>query len=201
MGAATVIGPRISGVARKMPVWPVYLAGVLLGMFAIWEGVTSIDPAQTLSHDFGTLALRFLMASLCITPLLRFGRINLTKFRKPLGLLAFGFLTIHFFVWVLLDLQLRWGLIGSEIAKRPYLTVGFVAFVLLIPLAATSWSGAIRRLGAQTWGRLHRLVYVSVILGGVHFVMQEKVWTIESLLYLGIAIALVAMRLSWIRRW
>lgn len=201
MATAVAFGPRISGVVRKIPTWPVYGMGVLLGAFAIWEGLSAIDPAHDLSHDFGILALRFLLASLCITPLLRFARINLTKFRKPLGLLAFGFLTVHFLVWIFLDLGMRWGLIGAEIVKRPYLTVGFVAFVLLIPLAATSWQGAIRRLGAQTWGRLHRLVYVSVILGGIHFVMQEKIWTTESLIYLGICVGLVALRFTWIRRW
>ncbi|WP_083481025.1 sulfite oxidase heme-binding subunit YedZ, partial [Jannaschia donghaensis] len=198
---ATAIAPRISGVARRVPKWPVYLFGILLGAFAIWEGLGAIDPVERLSHDFGTLSLRFLLASLCITPILRFARINLTKFRKPLGLLAFGFLTIHFMVWLFLDLGMRWGLIGAEIVKRPYLAVGFVAFVLLIPLAATSWQGAIRRMGAQAWGRLHRLVYPAVILGGIHYVMQEKVWTTESLIYLAVAVGLVVMRLVWIRRW
>ena len=201
MTFAPAIGPRISGAARKLPTWPVYVAGVLLAAVAIWDGISAIDPAEKLSADFGILSLRFLLASLCITPLLRFARINLTKFRKPLGLLAFGFLTIHFLVWIFLDLGLRWGLIGAEIVKRPYLTVGFAAFVLLIPLAATSWQGAVRRLGAQTWGRLHRLVYVAVILGGIHFVMQEKIWTTESLIYLAIAVGLVALRFTWIRRW
>ncbi len=173
----------------------------MLGGLAAWNGLTAIDPVERLSHEFGMLALRFLLASLCVTPLLRFARINLTKFRKALGLLAFGFLTIHFLVWVLLDLGLRWNLIGAEIVKRPYLTIGFAAFVFLIPVALTSWKGAIRRMGAQSWGRLHRLVYPAVILGGVHYVMQEKVWTNESLVYLATAVGLVGIRLVWIRRW
>ncbi|MCK0168854.1 sulfoxide reductase heme-binding subunit YedZ [Jannaschia sp. S6380] len=201
MSTFAAYGQAISGAARKVPTWPVYMAGVALGAWEIWVGLNAIDPVEALELALGMLSLQFLLASLTITPLMRFARINLVKFRKPLGLLAFGFLTLHFLVWLALDLQLRWGLIGAEIVKRPYLTVGFAAFILLIPLAATSWQGAVRRLGAQAWGRLHRLVYVSVILGGVHFVMQEKVWTTESLLYLGAAILLVGMRLAWIRRW
>ena len=195
------VAGRINALARRIPTWPVYMFGLLLGSIAIWDGLSSVDPVERLSHDFGLLSLRFLLASLCITPLLRFARINLLKHRKALGLVAFGFLCSHFLVWLLLDLQLRWGLIGAEIVKRPYLTVGFVAFLILVPLAATSWQGAIRRMGAQAWGRLHRLVYPAVILGAVHFVMQEKVWTTESLVYLGIGLSLVAMRLAWIRRW
>lgn len=186
---------------RKLPTWPVYLGGLALAVWLVFAAGQSIEPVETLEHSLGIWSIRFLLASLCISPLMRFARLNLIKFRKALGLLGFGFLTGHFLVWLLLDLQLRWGLIGAELAKRPYLTVGFAAFLLLIPLAATSWQGAIRRMGAQAWGRLHRLVYVAVILGGGHFVMQEKVWTTESLIYLGLAIGLVSLRLIWIRRW
>lgn len=204
MSDAVAIGPRISGVARKVPVWPVYLLGLVPAGWLVYAALTNqlgIDPVKQLEHDLGLLSLRFLLASLCITPLMRFARINLIKFRKMLGLLAVIYLTLHFLVWLVLDLQLRWGLIGAEIVKRPYLSVGFVAFVLLLPLAATSWQGAIRRMGAVAWARLHRLVYLAVILGGIHFVMQEKVWTKESLIYLAVAIGLVAIRLEWIRRW
>ena len=204
MAFATALGPRISGVARKVPTWPVYVLGALPGAWLIWKAVVVggyIDPVKALEHELGLLSLQFLLASLTITPLLRFARINLIKFRKALGLLAFGYLVLHFLTWLLLDLQLRWGQIGADIVKRPYITVGFAAFLLLIPLAATSWQGAIRRMGAQAWGRLHRLVYAAILLGAVHFIMQEKVWTPESLAYLTAAIVLVGMRLAWIRRW
>ncbi len=204
MTSATAIGPRISGVARRVPTWPVYVLGLVPAGWLVWAALTGalgIDPVKTLEHDLGILSLRFLLASLCITPLFRLARVNLLKFRKALGLLAFIYLTLHFLVWLLLDLQLRWGLIGAEIVKRPYLTLGFAAFVMLIPVAATSWEGAIRRMGAVAWGRLHRLVYPAALLGGVHFVMQEKVWTTESLVYLAIGVFLVGSRSLWIRRW
>ena len=136
-----------------------------------------------------------------MTPLLRYGRINLLKFRKALGLIGFSYLVLHFLVWLLLDLQLRWGEIGTDLVKRPYIVVGFIAFLALIPLAATSYKRAVSALGAQNWQRIHRLVYPAVILGGVHYVMQEKVWTFESLAYLAAAVLLVGMRFLWIRRW
>lgn len=204
MTSVAALGPRISGVARKVPTWPVYLLGAAPGAFLIWNAAIAgayIDPVKVLEQELGRLSLQFLLGSLAISPLMRFGRINLIKFRKALGLLAFGYLTLHFLTWLFLDLQLRWGEIGADIVKRPYITVGFVAFLLLIPLAMTSWQGAIRRMGAQAWGRLHRLVYAAVLLGAVHFIMQERVWTRESLVYLAAAILLVGLRLVWIRRW
>ena len=204
MTAASALGPRISGTIRKVPTWPVYVLGSMPGAWVIWKAVFVggyIDPVRALEHELGLLSLQFLLASLTITPLMRFARVNLIKFRKALGLLAFGYLCLHFLTWLVLDLQLRWGLIGTDIVKRPYITVGFVAFLALIPLAATSWQGVIRRMGAKAWGRLHRLVYLVVVLGAVHFIMQEKVWTPESLAYLGATILLVGLRFVWIRRW
>ncbi|TFL19179.1 sulfite oxidase heme-binding subunit YedZ [Jannaschia formosa] len=200
--AATALGPTLSGLARKLPTWPVYVLGLVPGGVVAWNGVTAVaDGVDVLLHGFGELGLQFLLASLVVTPLLRFARINLVKFRKALGLLSVLYLSLHFAVWLLLDLQLRWGLIGSEIVKRPYLTIGFAAFVMLLPLAATSWQGAMRRLGAAGWARLHRLVYPAVILGGIHHVMQEKVWLTEALVYLAAALLLVGLRGLWIRRW
>lgn len=204
MGAATTYGPRVSGVARRIPTWVVYVAGMAPGAWLIWQTIFAgayIDPVKALERQLGLLSLQFLLASLAVTPLLRFARINLFKFRKVLGLLAFGYLVLHFLTWLTLDLQLRWGAIGADIVKRPYLTVGFAAFVLLIPLAATSWQGAIRRMGTRAWGRLHRLVYVAMLLGAIHYVMQERVWTPESLAYLAGAIGLVGLRAFWIRAW
>lgn len=200
--AADAFGPRLSGYVRRVPTWPVYLLGLVPGGIVVRDGVTAIaDGVDILLHGFGTLGLQFLLASLMITPLLRFVRINLIKFRKALGLLSVFYLALHFAVWLLLDLQMRWGLIGSEIVKRPYLTIGFASFLMLLPLAATSWQGAMKRMGALAWARLHRLVYPAVILGGAHFIMQEKVWLSEALIYLAVAVGLVGMRLVWIRRW
>ena len=200
---AMAFGPTVSGYARKLPEWPFYIVGVMPAAWMMWQAVNGqlgVDPVKTLEHQYGLWALQFLLASLCITPLMRFARINLVKFRRPLGLLGALYVLFHFLVWLLLDLQLRWGQIGEELTKRPYIVVGFVALLLLIPLAATSWQGAMRRMGAQAWKRLHMLSYVIVPLGAVHYMMQEKVWTSELIAYMAAAFGLVALRVIWIRR-
>ena len=204
MATAVALGPWVSGWARRVPTWPLYVLGVLPGIWLIWAAVAGqlgVDPVKAMEHRAGLWSLQLLLASLCVTPLMRLGRVNLLKFRKPLGLLGFGYVVMHFLVWILLDLQMRWGEIGAALVKRPYIVVGFVALLALVPLAATSWQGAIRRMGAQAWGRLHRLVYLAVILGAAHFAMQSKVWTAEVIVYLAVAVGLVLMRGIWIRRW
>ncbi|WP_299821401.1 protein-methionine-sulfoxide reductase heme-binding subunit MsrQ [uncultured Jannaschia sp.] len=204
MNAITAYGPRISGLARRVPSWIVYALGCIPGLLLLQRGMAGqlgIDPVETLEHEFGMLAFQFLLGSLTITPILRFARINLLKFRRALGLLSFGYLVLHLLVWLLLDQQLRLELIAEELSKRRYLIIGLLAFLLLVPLAVTSWSGAVRRMGAKNWVRLHRSVYIATILGGVHYIMQEKVWATEPLIYLGAAILLVGIRAFWLRAW
>ena len=198
-----MVRDRLNASVRTIPEWPLYIVGVFPAVWLLWRGVTGdlgVDPVKVMEHQLGLWALQFLLASLCITPLLRLGRINLIKFRRPLGLLGALYVLFHFLVWLLLDLQLRWAEIGADLTKRPYIIVGFVSMLILIPLAATSWQGAMRRLGSKTWCRLHRLAYVAVILGAVHLVMQEKVWTFQAIAYLTITLMLVATRLIWLRR-
>lgn len=202
MSLTQVIGPRISGVARKVPTWPLYILGVVPVVWLFYQGINGdlgVDPTKRIEHQLGIWALQLLLASLCVTPLMRYARINLLKFRRAIGLLAFFYILAHLLTWLLLDIQLRWGEIWTDIVKRPYITIGMAAFVLALPLALTSWNGALRRMGGAAWQRLHRLAYVIVLLGAIHFVMQEKVWTFESLLYLLCAVILVAMRLAWLR--
>ena len=201
--STVAIGPKISGYARRLPEWPFYVLGVVPAAWLLWRGIDGqlgVDPVKAMEHQLGLWGLQLLMASLCITPLMRFARINLVKFRRPLGLLGALYVLFHFLVWLLLDLQLRWSQIGEELTKRPYIVVGAIALVLLLPLAATSWQGAMRRMGATAWRRLHMLSYVIVPLGAVHYMMQEKVWTPQLIAYMSIAFGLVALRMIWIRR-
>lgn len=200
MSLAKTYGPRISGIARRVPTWPVYVLGVLPAVWLFYQGLTGglgIDPVKALEHQYGEWALQLLLLGLCITPLMRFARINLLKFRRAIGLLAFFYIVAHLLVWLALDIQLRWGEIAADIWKRPYITIGMAAFVFAIPLAATSYNGALRRMGSEAWARLHKVTYVVVLLGALHFVMQEKVWTTESLIYLFLAIGLIGLRLVW----
>ena len=192
------IGQKITLWARRVPTWVIYTGASAWAAWLFWLGLNGQlgpDPVKALEHTYGLLALQFLIAGLCVTPLMRFARISLVKFRRAIGLMAFLYLTLHFLVWLLLDLQLRWGQIGADLTKRPYIIVGFIAFLLMIPLAVTSADRLIRRMGPVVWRRLHRAVYLIAILGAVHFIMQEKVWTTESLLYLAVVVILIGLRL------
>ena len=190
-------------IIRKIPAWIVYLIGlvpaVLLFRAAIYNQLGP-DPLATLENELGEWALKFLIAVLLITPLLRFARLNLIKFRRSLGLLAFSYVVLHFTVYLWLDRQWDWWTIWEDILKRPYITIGTAAFLLMLPLAITSNNLSIRKLGPKTWRRLHQLTYATAILGAVHFVMLAKGFQIEPLVYLGIILALLATRVKLPKR-
>lgn len=152
------------------------------------------DPVKALETALGLWALRFLLASLCLSPLMRLG-VRLIKFRRAMGLLGFFYAVLHFAVWLALDMGLRWSEIAADLTRRPYIMVGALGLLLLLPLAATSWNGAIRRMGSAAWTRLHRLAYPAILAGALHFVMIGKVWTGESLVYLTLTLGLLALRL------
>ena len=133
------------------------------------------------------------IAGLAITPLRRHLGINLLRFRRAVGLLAFTYVGLHLAVWLVLDVQDA-ARIWADIVKRPYVTVGVTAFLLMIPLAVTSNDLSVRRLGSR-WRRLHRLVYPAAVLGAVHFIWLSKGLQIEPLLYLAAILLLLALRL------
>lgn len=193
---------RINATARRVPTTLLYIGGAIPAAWLLLGATQDSlgpDPVKALEQGLGIWALRFLLASLCITPLIRAG-IRLLKFRRALGLLGFAYAAFHFATWIALDMGLRWGQIAGDLTKRPYIIVGALGLLLLLPLAATSWNGAIRRLGSAAWNRLHRLAYPAILAGTVHFVMIGKVWTGESLVYLGIAVVLLALRVPQSRR-
>ena len=140
-------------------------------------------------------SLRFLILSLAVTPLRRLGGPNLIRYRRTLGLLAFYYASLHLTVYLLLDQGLDLAAIWADIVKRPYITVGMFAFVVLVPLAVTSNNAMIRRLGGAAWQRLHRLVYVAAAAAAIHFVMVVKAWPPEPLIYAGIVATLLLFRL------
>lgn len=193
---------RLNGYARRVPSWVIYLLGAIpfaLLVYGALFGGLGADPVKTLENELGQWGLRFLVASLAITPLMRLG-LRLLKFRRAIGLVGFYYICLHFLVWITLDLALRWGQIGTELYKRPFILVGFAAFLLLLPLALTSWNGAIRRLGAVAWKRLHRLAYPAILAGAVHYVMIGKVWSFDALFYLALTLVLLATRLPFFAR-
>ena len=188
---------RVNNALRRLPSWVVYLGALVPGVWIFWQAATGAsgpDPVKSLELGLGIWALRFLIASLAVTPLMRVG-LRLIKFRRALGLMGFFYVACHFATWFVLDMGLLYGQIAADLVKRPYIIVGFGAFLALLPLAATSWNGAIRRMGGQNWRRLHKLAYPAILAGAVHFLMIGKVYTTESVLYLALTLALLALRL------
>ena len=195
--------PAINALLRRIPIWAIYLAGAAIPVWLLALGLTGglgPDPVKELEHRLGRHALQLLLAGLAVTPLLRFAGLNLMRFRRALGVVAFGYLSLHLLVWAVLDVQLDWPAIWKDIAERPYITVGMAGFALLLPLAATSNDSSLRRMGAAAWRRLHRLVYIAVPLGALHYVMSAKTWELEPILYLAAAAGLVALRLPILAR-
>lgn len=188
---------RINAFARRVPTWVIYLLGLVPLGLLVWGalfGGIGPDPVKAIERGLGERGLQFLLASLAITPLRRVG-LNLLRFRRALGLLSFIYVSLHLLAWVWLDMGLRWGEMLADLTKRPFVILGMIGFLVMIPLAATSWNGAIRRLGAAAWNRLHKLAYVAILAGAVHLALLSKVWTTEVLVYVGLALGLLAVRL------
>ena len=168
---------------------------------ALHDGLGA-DPVAALEHRSGDWALRILLATLAITPLRRLtGRAELVRFRRMLGMFAFFYACAHLTIYVVIDLGAYWSQLFADVVKRPYITVGFAAWLLLIPLAVTSTRGMMRRLGRH-WQRLHRLVYVIALLAVLHFLWLVKADHREPLLYLAIFAALMLLRIrgTFVRR-
>jgi len=186
----------INGWARKLPTWPLYVLGALPPFWYLYLGFTGglgVEPISALEHKLGLLGFQFLIAGLMVTPLRRWAGVNLIKFRRVLGLLAFYYISMHLLAWLVLDVRDP-ARIWADIVKRPYITIGMAGFLMLVPLAVTSNNASIRKLGMR-WRRLHWLVYPAVLAGGLHFVILRKGWQIEPLVYVGVVAALLAIRL------
>jgi sulfoxide reductase heme-binding subunit YedZ len=183
--------------ARRVPTWVIYGLGLVPLGVLVWGAVfggLGPDPVKAIERGLGERGLQFLLASLAITPLRRLG-LNLLRFRRALGLLSFLYVSLHLLAWVWLDMGLRWSEMLADLTKRPFVILGMIGFLVMIPLAATSWNGAIRRMGPVAWGRLHKLAYVAILAAAVHLALLSKVWTTEVLVYLGLALGLLALRL------
>jgi sulfoxide reductase heme-binding subunit YedZ len=174
------------------------LGWLLLRAFNVAGFSLGPNPVEALLHALGLWGLRLLLLTLCVRPaavLLR--RPRLLRLRRMLGLFAFTYLLLHFLTWLVLDRGLDWGGIVADIAKRPFVTVGFAALLLLVPLAVTSTDRWMRRLGRR-WHSLHRLVYVAAALGALHFLWLVKADWREPGLYIALFLVLMAWR--WWKR-
>lgn len=185
-------------VLRRVPSWTVYLLGLLPLAWLILRGVLGdlgVDPVRTVEHDLGLRALQWLVAGLAISPLRWLTGINLVKFRRAVGLVAFFYAALHLSAWLLLDIQLNWAQAWSDILRRPYITIGMLALILLVPLAVTSNNRSIRWLRGR-WQKLHQLVYVAGLAGALHYLLVGKVWIGEALIYFAAVAILLIMRVT-----
>lgn len=183
-------------VALKAAVWLVCLwplAGIGIDGY---RGNLTANPIEYILNKLGYVTLVVLLASLAVSPLRRITGFNwLIRFRRLLGLFAFFYVFLHFAVYFGLDQEFDVMAVLLDIPKRPFITVGFAAFVLLIPLALTSTAWSIRKLGGKNWNQLHRLVYVSAILGVIHYFWKVKADLREPGLFAGVLAVLLGYRL------
>jgi sulfoxide reductase heme-binding subunit YedZ len=168
---------------------------------AFW-GDLGANPVETITNTTGIWTLRLLAITIAITPVRWLTKWNgIITFRRPIGLFAFFYGSMHFLIYFILDRSLMFDGLWEDIVKRPYITVGFTAFVLMIPLAVTSTTGWIRRLGGRRWNLLHKLVYVSSVLGVVHYWWKVKLDVTNPMVYAMIVGALLAARVArWLAR-
>lgn len=173
------------------------LASLVLRAFAVSGLTLGANPVEELLHQLGRWGLKFLLLTLAVTPVRRWTGWNwLIRYRRMLGLFAFFYILLHFIVYAWLDQGLDITAIGEDILKRPYITLGVAALLMLIPLAITSTKGMMRRLGRR-WQKLHQLIYVIAVLGVWHFYWQVKLDTLDASVYALILAILLGTRLFY----
>jgi sulfoxide reductase heme-binding subunit YedZ len=185
----------------RVRVWkPVIFAACCVpAAILVWQGFHNSlgpNPVETITHGTGDWTIRFLLLTLAITPARKMlGWPELVKFRRMLGLFAFFYATLHFLTWSFLDKMFDPREMLADVFKRPFITAGALAFTCLIPLAITSTTGWIRRLGGKRWQALHRLIYLSVLAGVIHYYWLVKSDVRLPLMYGAILLVLVLARL------
>ncbi|GAB3261721.1 protein-methionine-sulfoxide reductase heme-binding subunit MsrQ [Chitinimonas naiadis] len=182
----------------KAAVFIACLLPLVRAAYIVLSGM-AVNPVEFITRSLGTWTLVMLMLTLAITPLRRLtGRNELIKFRRMLGLFAFFYVSLHFVTYIWLDKFFDLHAIFKDIGKRPFITVGFAAFLLLIPLAITSTDAMLRRL-KRNWGKLHKLVYPIAILGVLHYWWLVKRDLTQPIIYASVLSVLLGLRLWW--RW
>lgn len=187
---------RLNRLLRRVPTGLVWAGGLLPLVWLVWAAFANAlgpDPVKAIETSLGLWGLQFLLATLCITPL-RWAGLNLIRFRRALGVTSFIYIALHFVAWLALDMGLRWDEIGRDLVKRPYIIVGMLGLVAMIPLAVTSTDSAIKRMGGLNWRKLHRLTYVAGLAGAIHYTILVKGWPAEPLIYLAAVGSLLVAR-------
>ncbi|MDA0830637.1 MAG: sulfoxide reductase heme-binding subunit YedZ [Proteobacteria bacterium] len=193
-------------VAAKIAVWLVSLAPIAILVDRIFlsgqytGGDFVDDPVELIQHWTGTASLIFLLTTLAITPVRRLASFNkANRFRRLLGLFSFLYASLHVFSYFIFDQRMQLGPIAEDVIERNWILVGFLAWLLLIPLAVTSTTGWIRRMGGKRWNRLHKLIYPIGVLVVLHFLWQTKLLETEPLVYASTLLVLFGLR-WWVRK-
>ncbi|MBL4811260.1 MAG: protein-methionine-sulfoxide reductase heme-binding subunit MsrQ [Rhodobacteraceae bacterium] len=187
---------KLNKMMRRVPAWLIYIIGAAWAGWLFWLALTGQmgpEPINSLERAYGEVAIKLLVAVLAITPLRKYAGLNLLKFRRALGVTMFFYVLAHFCVWALLDVGSA-ARVWADIVKRPYVTVGMVAFLISLPLAVTSNNMSLRKLGGATWRKLHKLTYLIPPLAALHYIWLSKGFQIEPLVYLAIFALLLGLR-------
>ena len=180
-----------------MLLFTVALLPAIYLVYRLIQGSLGANPAEALQLETGIWALRFLVITLAVTPIRRLTKWNgVIRFRRMLGLFAFFYAVLHLLAYAVLDRYMDFAGVWEDVAKRPFITAGMIAFVAMIPLAVTSTRGWIRRLGRR-WQMLHRLIYLSAVAAAVHYLWKVKIMSGSPVYYALIIAALLAFRVAW----
>ena len=195
-----ITAQTINGWLRRIPAWPLYVLLPIPGLVTFYFAATNqlgADPLQVLEHELGERGLQLIILTLLVSPIRRWTGVSFLKFRRALGVMAFVYVFAHMLTWVILDRSLIWSEIWAEIVKRPYILVGTVGLIAMIPMAVTSNNLSVRRLGALLWNRIHKLAYLVAAAGAIHYILISKVWQGEPVVYGAIVAALLGVRGYW----
>jgi len=201
-GSESVLGKLLFSRWTKVVAFAACLVPILLLARPLWMLATAgyspdltANPIEYITHYTGTWTIRFLLITLCITPLRKiFNQPKLTRYRRMLGLFAFFYVCLHFLTWFVLDKFFSFSEMWADIIKRRYITVGMLGFAMLLPLAVTSTAGWVRRLGFAKWQRLHRLIYFAALAGVIHYYWLVKSDVRLPLMYGAMLAVLMAYR-------
>ncbi|HUF26837.1 MAG TPA: protein-methionine-sulfoxide reductase heme-binding subunit MsrQ [Gemmatimonadaceae bacterium] len=192
--------PRRRG-ANRLIKPAIFLAALLPFAFLAWDaakGDLGANPIEEVEHRTGRWALYFLLITLAVSPIRRLGGWNaVIRLRRMLGLFAFFYATLHVSAFIGLDMFFDWGDIVADVIERPWITIGMLSWLLLVPLAITSTKGWIRRLGGRRWNLLHRLAYVAASGGTIHYYLAVKQDVSRPVLFGAILVLLLGVRIAW----
>ena len=191
---------RINGWIRRVPAWPLYfllpIKGIYIFVLAL-NNQLGPDPLYELIRTFGETGLQLIILTLLISPIRRWTGVSFLKFRRAIGLVSFYYICFHMLAWIALDQGWNINNIIQEIIKRPFITVGMLGFLSMVPLAVTSNNYSVRKLGALVWNKIHRLVYLAGAAGVLHYLLVVKSWPREPIIYTLVVAVLLAIRLWW----